>query len=362
MNMMDYLQWRGDLSFAQSSFNEVDNLILAYLSYVNLDGAAPGPGEGEMTIKELSDKFFSLHTQEELQRDKSFIRFVPYMMREMAGTRRFGTAVVRNYVSKTDQDTVLQFCALEILLEDGSSYVSFRGTDDTIVGWKEDFRLCNGVVPAEKEAAAYLNLVGKNTQNGLRVGGHSKGGNLAIYAAMDCDAAVQDQIMEVYNNDGPGFAKEVLETPALARIRGRMRRIIPECSVVGMLLEHVVEAEVIKSTQKGILQHDGFSWEVLGPSFVYCGDRSSMSKLFDKTLKSWIGGMQPQQREDFISELFSVLEAPGVVTLTELQDGGVKTFGIMLKKMESLSPETRKVVEELLKGFVSNWTGRFAKQ
>lgn len=356
MNFIDYIQWRGDLSLAQSPFNEVDNLILAYLSYVNLDGIAPGPGEGRMTVEEMSDCFFSMYTEEDLKRDKSFIRMTPYMMRDMAQSRRFGGAVIQNYVNKIEEDTVLQFCALEIILEDGTSYVSFRGTDDTIVGWKEDFQLCNGVVPAEKEAAAYLNLVGGQSERPLRVGGHSKGGNLAIYASVDCDETVQDKIIEVFNNDGPGFAKEILDTPAFARVRSKMKRIIPESSVIGMLLEHVTEPVIIKSSQKGILQHDGFSWEVLGKSFVRCEERSNMSKVFDKTLRGWIDGMDPCQRADFINAFFSVLEAPGVMTLTELQDGGVKNIRAMLKQMESLTPESRKIVDELLKGFVSNWT------
>lgn len=361
-NIMDYLEWRGDLSFEKSPFNEVDNLIVSYLSYVNLDGIAPGPGEGQMTIREASERFFDTYTQEELDKDKSFIRLVPYMMRTMAETERFGQAVMRNYVNKIEEKTVLQFCALELELGDGTSYVSFRGTDDTIVGWKEDFLLCNGVVPAEQEAANYLNMVGKNSAGKLRVGGHSKGGNLAIYAAADCQAEVQDKIIEVYNNDGPGFEKEFLSTPALEKIRPRIKRFLPESSVIGMLLEHMAEPVILQSSQKGILQHDGLSWQVLGPSFVTCDERSRMSKVFDKTLRGWIDGLEPKQREDFIDDLFAVLEAPGVLTLTELQDGGMKNVRAMLKRMEELTPESREIVEKLLKGFLNSWTEMVGKR
>ena len=157
MNMLDYLVWRGDLTFAQSEFNEVDNLILCYLVYVNLDGIAPEMGEEAVSVRQLSETFFTRYSEKELEKDKSFIRFAPVVLKEMAQTRRFGDLLVQNYVNKVDLEKMLQFAAMEIQLGDGTTFVAYRGTDDTIVGWKEDFYLSRGVVPAEKEAVDYLN-------------------------------------------------------------------------------------------------------------------------------------------------------------------------------------------------------------
>ena len=386
MNMLDYLVWRGDLTFAQSEFNEVDNLILCYLVYVNLDGIAPEMGEEAVSVRQLSETFFTRYSEKELEKDKSFIRFAPVVLKEMAQTRRFGDLLVQNYVNKVDLEKMLQFAAMEIQLGDGTTFVAYRGTDDTIVGWKEDFYLSRGVVPAEKEAVDYLNHVGEMhcrlqsetaEQKGkqkfslfsrrkkkesceevlvqdIRIGGHSKGGNLAIYAATYCDENIQNHIMEVYSNDGPGFMKEFLEYPGFQKICGRIRRYVPESSIIGMLLYHSVEPIVIESSQKAVMQHDGFSWEVSGPAFVRCEGLSNFALAMDQAIRNWLEQIPQGRREAIICDLFSVLEATDAVTLTELQDGGIKNIRVIMKVVEAMDTDSKGVVQDLLKEILQN--------
>ena len=378
MNMLDYLAWRGDLTFAQSEFNEVDNLILCYLVYVNLDGAAPGIGENTMTVRDLSERFFEQHTEKELKKDKSFIRLAPKVLKAMASTERFGNLLVQNYVNKIDLEKMLQFAAMEILLGDGTTFIAYRGTDDTIVGWKEDFYLSKGEVPAEKEAVAYLNTAGAEKKEldvpefveaacavraaeraaeavkKIRIGGHSKGGNLAVYAAACCEEAVQDRILEIYNNDGPGFKMEFFEKPGYQRISNRIKRYIPESSIIGMLLEHVAEPAVIRSDQKGVMQHDGLSWEVVGPSFIYCPVISNFAAGMDRSIKGWLAQVEGEQRQQIIDDLFAVLEATQAATLTELQDGGLKNIRIIMKEIEEMDSDSKGVLQSLLKEMMSN--------
>lgn len=349
MSMIDYLLWRGDLRFEQSEFCEVDNLVLCYLTYVNLDGIAPEIGEGTMTVRKLSDRFFLQHSHKELEKDKSFIRLAPYVMKAMADTERFGDAMVRNYVNKIDLEKMLQFAAIEIILGDGTIFVAYRGTDDTIVGWKEDFYLSKGEILAEKEAVTYLNNI--ESKKPLRIGGHSKGGNLAIYAAANCKPQIQGQILEIYNNDGPGFTKEFLESPGLFRIRSKIQSYIPESSVIGMLLEHVVEPTIIRSTQKGVMQHDGMSWEVRGNRFLYCEKLSNFSEIVDDVISKWLAEVEDEKRNQTIDDLFAVLEATQAKTLTELQEGGMKNVRIIIKEIESMDSESKEVLQELLKAF-----------
>lgn len=153
-------QLERDLSFEQSQFNEVDNLILACFSYVNLDGISAVTKQKGIGLKKLTKEFMKLHTMKELEADKSFIRLAPFMMMEMAKSVRFGKCVVRNYVNDIVTEAEQQFAAMEIVLEDGTSYVSFRGTDDTIIGWKEDFNLSTGVVPAQKSHRVFAENLG----------------------------------------------------------------------------------------------------------------------------------------------------------------------------------------------------------
>ena len=243
-NIMDYIEWRGDLPFTQSEFNDVDNLILACFSYVNLDGIQEAASQNGIELKALTEKFLQLHTEKELKEDKSFIRFAPFMMLEMAKTERFGQCVIRNYVNEIVAEEAQQFSAVEICLSDGTSYISFRGTDDTIVGWKEDFNLSTGVVPAQERAVEYLRRIAGSLQEMVRVGGHSKGGNLAVYGAVMCKE-IHPWILQVYSNDGPGFSREFLELPETEALLPKVTRIIPEYSIIGTLLEHSKEPVLI---------------------------------------------------------------------------------------------------------------------
>lgn len=353
-NIMDYISWRGDLSFEQSQFNEVDNLILACFSYVNLDGISAVTKQKGIGLKKLTKEFMKLHTMKELETDKSFIRLAPFMMMEMAKSVRFGKCVVRNYVNDIVTEAEQQFAAMEIVLEDGTSYVSFRGTDDTIIGWKEDFNLSTGVVPAQKRAIEYLQKISEHTDGMLRVGGHSKGGNLAIYGSVMCKSA-HEKILEIYSNDGPGFSREFQELPETKEMMPKIIRIIPEYSIIGTLLEHEKEPVIVASSSKGLLQHDGFSWEVQGPALVRRDSLNKTALRFIEILHKWIDGMDMEQKRLLIEDLFATLQASGYENLSEVQSGGLKSLAAMVKRVEKFAPESRGMMQELLTAICGGW-------
>ena len=353
-NIMDYISWRGDLSFEQSQFNEVDNLILACFSYVNLDGISAVTKQKGIGLKKLTKEFMKLHTMKELEADKSFIRLAPFMMMEMAKSVRFGKCVVRNYVNDIVTEAEQQFAAMEIVLEDGTSYVSFRGTDDTIIGWKEDFNLSTGVVPAQKRAIEYLQKISEHTDGMLRVGGHSKGGNLAIYGSVMCKSA-HEKILEIYSNDGPGFSREFQELPEMKEMMPKIIRIIPEYSIIGTLLEHEKEPVIVASSSKGLLQHDGFSWEVQGPALVRRDSLNKTALRFIEILHKWIDGMDTEQKRLLIEDLFATLQASGYENLSEVQSGGLKSLAAMVKRVEKFAPESRGMMMELLTAICGSW-------
>lgn len=353
-NIMDYISWRGDLSFEQSQFNEVDNLILACFSYVNLDGISAVTKQKGIGLKKLTKEFMKLHTMKELEADKSFIRLAPFMMMEMAKSVRFGKCVVRNYVNDIVTEAEQQFAAMEIVLEDGTSYVSFRGTDDTIIGWKEDFNLSTGVVPAQKRAIEYLQKISEHTDGMLRVGGHSKGGNLAIYGSVMCKSA-HEKILEIYSNDGPGFSREFQELPETKEMMPKIIRIIPEYSIIGTLLEHEKEPVIVASSSKGLLQHDGFSWEVQGSALVRRDSLNKTALRFIEILHKWIDGMDMEQKRLLIEDLFATLQASGYENLSEVQSGGLKSLAAMVKRVEKFAPESRGMMQELLTAICGGW-------
>lgn len=344
-NLLDYLDWRGDLTLEQSPFNEVDNLILAELSFVDFKDIVPAPGEGDSVIlREAAERFFARFPEgERIDMGVLVPSAIPEMLRKMADSRRFGDMKLNCFVDHLDVGRGEQFAALAIETGDKTLYLSFRGTDDSLAGWKEDFELaCMPEVPAQKKALAYVRDVAKQfPRKKLRLGGHSKGGNLAVYAGVFCPESVQKRIIAVWSNDGPGFHEDLLDLPEHKRVAERIYSIVPKSSVVGMLLEHEEDYTVVDSDQLGFMQHDGFSWQVLGDHFITLRQVTRQAHLSDQELRGWVHGLTVEQRETFVNAMFDVLSASGAVTLTDLRDDSFRAVGAMIKAMKDLDKETR---------------------
>jgi hypothetical protein len=339
-NILSYLKWRGDLSFDVCAFNEVDNLVLSTLAYVNFSGVVPDCG---ISVREAYD----LLIERGLYQTLTLTPFSVDLLAEAAKSTRFRGAKLSHYVDKVNEEQHMQFAALHFCLDDETTYIAFRGTDATLTGWREDFTMGFCVVPAQTEALAYL----QNTMKpgaAYRVGGHSKGGNLAVYASMMARADLQSQIIAVYNNDGPGFGKSVIARDDYVNIRSKIRTIVPQSSTVGMLLEHEEEYKVVKSDGLGPFQHDGFSWEVLGTGFIQVDSITSVSVNFDRTIKDWLHVVSPDKREAFVDTLFAILESTGAKTLTDLGVGRIKKINSMINTYAQLDKETRDMLTDVV--------------
>ena len=354
-NILDYLAWRGDLSFAADPFNNIDALLLSSLSYIDFTDVVPGKGEGKVTMREAAKKFFKLHSEEELSQDKSFINFCPSILRALADSLRFRGAMLSNFVDDTDIGREIQFGALEIETSDGIAFISFRGTDDRIIGWKEDFNLSYMTVPAETEAVLYLQeVMGGRTQK-IRMGGHSKGGHLAIYAATQTLPEIAERIKNIYSFDGPGFGfnKEILESEQFRFIEPKIEKYIPQTSIVGKLLTQAVEPVVVKSNEKGIMQHNPLSWEVEGKEYYTLASTDKISNTFDETLSSWLDEMSNIQRKVFVDDLFSVFEASGCITMSAMTRVGIRGTKAMITRMREINDSGNRV-RTLVKLFFVN--------
>lgn len=353
----DYLRWRGDLTFAQDGFNEVDNLLLCIISYIKLENIPRLRSFDPQDAMPMGD-VCRLLTEEDEQLGLSTLDYIP-LMRQAAETPRFRDVSLFAFESLHDEDRQMQFAAVSFLLPDGSVYAAYRGTDMTIVGWQEDFNMSFlSAVPAQVKAAEYAGAVARACpRRALRIGGHSKGGNLSVYAAVKAPAAVQDRIVRVYNNDGPGFAKPLVGTPEHTRVADRILTVVPQSSVVGQLLEHEQNVEIVRSDAEGMLQHDGFSWQVVGDHFIHLDGFSREGKVIDETLESWEGSLSPKQREAFADALYTVLTASGAKTLSDLNGDKLKSAVTMLKTYSNLDRETR----QLLSGSLRALVGSYAK-
>lgn len=344
----DYLTWRGDLTMRAAPFCEVDSLILSMFAYLDMQDIVPAPGEeGELSVWAASKAFMERYPDPKKSKMGVLIpKDIVKMMRAMRSTKRFGTLKMSGYVNLIDPETELQFSAVTFLMADGTAIVTYRGTDDTLVGWKEDMNMCFlPVVPAQIKAVEYLKNVAKEHKGKLILTGHSKGGNLAVYAAVHSDAAIRERITAVYSNDGPGFGKNILDDPDYREIRPRICNLVPQSSVVGMLLEHDENFTVVKSRQKsGFLQHNGLSWEILGNSFVHLKDVTSDSRKLDRTVNQWIRDMTPEQREEFAEAVYQLFSVDGAQTLTDLVAARKKWFS----HTKSLDPKVHETIQKML--------------
>ena len=347
MELLDYLQWRNDVPLSVSPFNEVDNIILAYLSYIDF-GKLRQEWDGFCDLKELFQCFCKEHSLEEIKTAGQFTERAPLLLKEMMEGERFLDTKLGYYVVDFDKDQVKQFAALVFLLPDGTNYVSFRGTDETITGWKEDFLMsCQSETAGAKEAVDYFNKVAKALEGEFILGGHSKGGNFAMYAAAFCEAQYKERILKVYNNDGPGFRDEVIQSNEFQEMLPKILTVAPQSSIIGQLLSNPAEQRVIRSTAKGIMQHDAMTWEAEKDRLVP-SELDELSHYAKTTLGSWLESMDDESRESLCTTAFSLIEATKSETFIEFSADLVKNTEIIWKEMGKLPEDKKKEIMDAL--------------
>ncbi len=332
-NIKDYIKWRGDLEFWQDGFNIIDNLVLSCVSYVEMDDIFTEDRAEVLSIEEIRDIYFDKIYENKHFRDGSILKDAPIMLGLMADSKRYRNIRVRNYISLNDIKRTLQFAAMEFLLPDSTSYVAYRGTDDTVVGWKEDFMLALKEVEAEKEAVKYINRISKDSNRYLRVGGHSKGGHLAIYAAAKCAKAVQKRIINIYSNDGPGFNDEIANSKSIKDVIPKLISVIPEETIVGLLMNPIGNPIVVKSETKALAQHNLATWCVEGTDLVEAEELSKAAIAIDNMFKENVAKLSEDEFSEYVENIFSALESTGALTLTELKNGGFKTLQAIGQKV-----------------------------
>ena len=330
----DYLTWRGDIPFSVDPFNEVDNLVLCIISYLDFSRFPELLTRNPKEAAALEDICARL-TEADDQLGLSELSYLP-LLRLAAQTERFRDLRLFGYTHEYDEQSAKQFDALSFLVPDGTLFVAFMGTDTSLAGWKEDFNMgfvCP--VPGQKLAVDYLQKAARRLPGRLTVCGHSKGGNFAVYAAAFCGDEIQDRIEAVYNYDGPGFDSKVLSEPGYQRICQKIQTFVPQSSVVGMLLGHEEKYIIVHSEQTFLQQHDTYSWEVLQKHFHYLDTVDNSSRFVDYTLKAWLAQMTPAQREQFVDAIYEVMRQTNAHTLHQMNENWLASAASILKSAKT---------------------------
>lgn len=353
-NIIDYITMRGDLTFAQSPFNCVDALILSQICYNNVEGLVSSGFSSKISLEELAAAFDKAQDKEKRCNMGAMINtLTPVLLEKAAKSRRFGQVKVCAFINRIDDVKIEQFSALTYEIEKNSYVVAFRGTDDTIVGWYEDFNLGYMTeIPAQAHAADYIRQAMQELKGTFIVTGHSKGGNLSVKAAMSVEKKQQKRLKEVYNFDGPGFYEEVYQTPGFLQIKDKLKAYFPEFCIVGMMFEHSPSYSIVSSSAEGILQHDPFSWDIEGPAFMQAPALDEASRIFYASFNDWTHRLTREERQKFIDTFFSVINASGVSTNYQIEQNMLGCGTKMLARLGELEDDERKAFMRAIKMLV----------
>ncbi len=351
--MIDYIMEYGDYTFEEKPLNEVDSLILSQFAYLKLDGIVPLVTENKRSVN--LQTIYDHPDFDKLFADVRFEKNNRELFMTMLASKRFKGIKLNCYINILEPEWETQFSAVTFILSGGVLYLAYRGTDETIVGWKEDFNMAFlDPVPGQSFAAKYMNMVTGRLRQRFYVGGHSKGGNFAVYASLCCKEQVQDRIIKVYNHDGPGFRPEVMARLNYDKMKDRIVRILPHSSLVGILFSHAGSSyQVVESTTFGLWQHDPYTWMVEEDHFVKVKDIYRSRKFSGDTINDWILSLDEEQVRTFVETFYKVMSASNTETLIDFTADWKKSIMGVLMASQELDEETKDALKAVIKALFS---------
>lgn len=349
-NIITYTQENLD-TFDKLPFGSVDSLILSSAAYIHFPDMIPEVENWKgIRLQELyrAEYFEEMFHNVPLRSDTKELFFA------LAASPRFRDIRVMGYTEQFDFATEKQFSAMTFQLQPDLFYVAYRGTDSTLVGWKEDFNMAfQSPIPSQEEAVRYMEKATLYCLGNFYVGGHSKGGNLAVYASAMCKETTKNRILKVYSHDGPGFLETTLQSKEFQTITDRIEKTIPQSSIVGMLLEHQEDYRIVKSNKSGLLQHDQYTWEIEENDFIFTEKLTKDAKFADKTLTDWLNSISEDDRERFIDSLYGVLTTNELATIDDFRSDWQTAIPATFHALSQLDGNTKKFILHTLKQLAS---------
>ena len=355
-NALDYLAWRGDIPFSFDGFNEIDMLLFSELVYAPIENYSHSLRMEAGRGPELPSIFRTVYPSE-LPKKTSYVFKPRYDLWNMLEScPRFAGVRLDRFVSNFEPENDKQFAAALFCCEiEGKKHavVSFRGTDATVTGWKEDFDMaCKFPIPAQSDSVGFLDSVLEGGYDSISVCGHSKGGNLAMYASASCSSP--DMICGVYNFDGPGLQESFFLSDAWKGLQPRIRSFIPESSIIGMLLGRGTMPVVVESDSRSIMQHNPFYWHVRGTHFTETDDTTVSSRFLDGTFHRFLDSCTLEQKEVLVRTAFQIVEVSEAVRVKDIPKGLVKHLPKARKIISEIPEQDRKLISKTLKILVGS--------
>ena len=335
-NITEYIKWRGDISFEDSPLCDVDSLIFCELSYIPYELVLKDNKNGE-TLEELWNKFVEIPEDNVSLGAIIPTKSIRELFCECAKSRRYKGVKLKYYINEICKKAEKQFCAMCFSINREYYYIAYRGTDDNLVSWKENLNMAHSTpIPAQKAAASYLDNICIHTRRKIYVGGHSKGGNLAAYAGIFCSERAKNKIISVHSFDGPGFESEFLQNINNEKIKEKTTTFLPKGAIIGAIFDHYSGFKYIETKAKGLYQHDGFLWDVLGTNFVTTDGLIKSSSDFHDLLSDWTKSLSIDEKIQFVETLYKLMTENNFETLTDIGNSKLKFFfGIIKSDIET---------------------------
>ena len=359
-DLIDYVTWRADVTFDYSPFNKIDALIFSQISYLNLKGFVPEDFDDEITLEDFAS-FVDVRAQKKLKKTLGPLINPETFDLLMAASKseRFGKLKLCGFRDIFSKKNCEQFCAFTVKGK-GWNCICFRGTDETIIGWKEDFYLgCMDQIPAQKDALDYFTDALDSLKGKFYVAGHSKGGNEAMYVAINATLKQKKKISKVFNFDGPGFVKETMESENYKNISDKILSVYPECSIVGMIFHHPSNFDIVESSEFIVMQHDAFSWNIMGNDFVKKDKFKDESIFFHATFNQFYAAMSRQEMKNITDKLFDLFLNTGCRTLDDIDDDKLQVSAKVLYELYQLDSRDRKEIKKMAGMFLKAGKGNF---
>ncbi len=345
-DLYDYLKYYGNSSFEELAFNDIDSLILTELTYAKLQEYIPNQKNKFITLKEFCKLFLNKYSEKDFKKEDYLFPSSYKLINSLKDCQRFTKAYLYNYINKINNET--QFGALTIRFPNNLCYVAFEGTDSNIIGWQEDFELIYKFPTISQNLGKeYLNNTINIFDRNIYVGGHSKGGNIAMYAYMYAKQSIKKRIKTVYNFDGPGFLDNIINSSKYQEMTSKLKMFVPEQSIFGMILGHQ-KYQVVKSHGIGILQHYGDTWCCFGGKFL-TGNLSKKSQKLEKNLKQYLNEMSEEEKIKFIETLSQIcvnLNIKNVMQFREIKPISIINF---IKEIKNVSGPMKKRFLDVIK-------------
>jgi len=350
MNIIDYAENCATEEFSERGFCLVDGLIFSQLSYLKFDGIIKGPsGEDEGLVMSSIMKH---KKYEQLYRDERYAENNRRFFEALCNSKRYGGLILNNYINAIDDNLDIQFSAMTITDGKGFKYLVFRGTDDNMVGWKEDLNMTFKMpIPSQKYSVEYLEKIAEKWDGDFYIGGHSKGGNLAVYSAMNASEETRNRIIQIHSYDGPGFRTELIRNSCYENIKNKIRKLVPKACVIGMF-GNVEKIEVVDCEGfGGVIQHNPFNWVVEGNDFKRTEHMDRLSELRSDAVYMWASEMDDEQWALLSDKLFAVIEDAGIKNLNEFYSDFFGTMAKMKEAANRLDDDSKEKISDMLSMF-----------